>query len=44
MLSESGFTINHWITIVWIVAGAAYSYYAIFKDIIDAKKAKKIEE
>ena len=44
MLSESGFIINHWITIAWIVAGAVYSYYAIFKDIIDAKKAKKADE
>jgi len=29
------------ITIAWIVAAAAYSYYAIFKNIINAKRAKK---
>ena len=38
MLSETGFVINHWITIIWLILAAAYSFYVIFKDIIDAKK------
>ncbi len=43
MLSETGFIINHWITVIWLIAAAAYSFYAIYKDIADAKKAKKAE-
>lgn len=38
MLSEQGFVINHWITIIWLVAAAVYSFSVV---AIDVKKALK---
>ncbi|MBE0529899.1 MAG: hypothetical protein IH626_03670 [Rhodospirillales bacterium] len=37
MLSESAFIVNHWITIVWLVAAGLYTAYAIIADLYRAK-------
>lgn len=37
MLSESAFIVNHWITILWLVAAGLYTSYAIIADLRPAK-------
>ncbi len=37
MLSESAFIVNHWITILWLVAAGLYTSYAIIADLYHAK-------
>ena len=44
MLSETGFIINHWITVIWLIAAAAYSIFAIYHDIANARKAKQAKQ
>jgi hypothetical protein len=39
MLSESSFIVNHWITILWLVAAGLYSLFAVLQDIRNAKSA-----
>ena len=38
MLSEIGYVINHWITIVWLSAAAVYAYYAVIADLVKTVK------
>lgn len=44
MLSESAFIINHWITILWLVAAGLYTSFAIIADIRRAKTHDKPTE
>ncbi len=37
MLSESAFIVNHWITILWLVAAGLYTAYAVIADLRPAK-------
>jgi|GEM_PF-4856665 divalent metal cation (Fe/Co/Zn/Cd) transporter len=37
MLSESSFIVNHWITILWLVAAGLYTSFAIIADLYHAK-------
>lgn len=37
MLSETSFIVNHWITILWLVAAGLYTSFAIVVDIYRAK-------
>lgn len=37
MLSQSAFIVNHWITILWLVAAGLYTSYAIIADLCRAK-------
>lgn len=38
MLSESSFVINHWITILWIVAAGLYTSFAVVADMLRPKR------
>lgn len=37
MLSQSAFIINHWITILWLVAAGLYTSGAILADMLRRK-------
>ena len=39
MLSEPSFFINHWITILWLVAAGLYTLFAVVQDLVKAKQA-----
>ncbi|MDX9861721.1 MAG: hypothetical protein RBS99_12470 [Rhodospirillales bacterium] len=41
MLSEGSFIVNHWITILWLVAAGLYTSYAVIADICRAKTHPK---
>lgn len=41
MLSESAFIVNHWITILWLVAAGLYTAYAVIADLRPAKSPTK---
>lgn len=40
-MSESGYILNHWITVVWLFAAALYLYGAVIADVVASVRAGK---
>ena len=43
-MSELAYSINHIITVAWLVLAGVYVYYAVIADIVTAARARKHEE
>ena len=40
-MSEFGYILNHWFTIVWLSAAALYVYATVIGDLVIAVRARK---
>ena len=42
-MSKLWYILNHWVTIVWLLAAALYAYYAVIADLVTMVRGTKGE-
>ena len=43
-MSELLYTLNHWVTIAWLVLAALYAYYAVIADLAVIVRDRRREQ